>query len=330
MVSLKTYSHLMHLGHKPTEYEIVTTGLHYYTSKGFEVSVPVEEWYGRYQKGSPFACSDWEAFGDPQETTYTKYTTSRKAREIFVDGLFRSIEDTGYDGALSKGWLDILNRVLAPMRYPCHGLQMAASYVAQMGPSGRITIAGLLQAADEIRRIQRLAYRMRALQVVHPDFGQNGRALWQSDALWQPWREAIEQLLVTYDWGEAFVALNLVFKPAFDELFLTHFARLAQRHGDDLLSKVFFSLNEDCQWHREWSRALVRVALQDNDANRSVIQGWTERWTPVVCRAVEAFAPVFEEMPEASRAMSHSEVSQSVHTSLVRDWASMGLDCRLC
>ena len=47
---------------------------------------------------------------------------------------------------------------------------MLAAYIGKMAPSSRITIAASFQAADEMRRVQRLAYRMRQLQVTHPEF----------------------------------------------------------------------------------------------------------------------------------------------------------------
>jgi hypothetical protein len=43
-----------------------------------------------------------------------------------------------------------------------------------------------------------------------------------------------------------------VLKPTFDELFMTQFGRLARAVGDDVLDRIFFSLNEDCTWHRAW------------------------------------------------------------------------------
>jgi hypothetical protein len=57
-----------------------------------------------------------------------------------------------------------------PLRFPGHGLQMLAAYIGKMAPSSGITMAASFQAADEMRRVQRLAYRMRQLQVTHPEF----------------------------------------------------------------------------------------------------------------------------------------------------------------
>ena len=38
------------------------------------------------------------------------------------------------------------------------------------------------------------------------------RQRWEEDGAWQPLREAVENMLIAYDWGEAFVALNLAVK----------------------------------------------------------------------------------------------------------------------
>ena len=78
-------------------------------------------------------------------------------REAFVNGLLDSISDD-YDRGLSPQWMAVLDRVLAPFDIPGHGLQMVAAYIGNMAPSSRITIAATFQAADEMRRVQRLAY----------------------------------------------------------------------------------------------------------------------------------------------------------------------------
>jgi toluene monooxygenase system protein E len=121
----------------------------------------------------------------------------------------------------------------------------------------------------------------------------DSKARWQTDTLWQPLRIAVEKLLICYDWAESFVGLNLVLKPLMDEIFMNHFSDLALREGDYLLGQVFFSLNEDCHWHREWSQALTRMVIEDNSHNSGTIQGWIEKWHPVAARAVQAFAPLF-------------------------------------
>jgi hypothetical protein len=79
MVQQKTFWHLLPQRRMPSEYEIVRSKLllntgEGFTGKRFELDVPLQQWYEQYQQGSPLACSSWEKFRDPRETTYTKYT----------------------------------------------------------------------------------------------------------------------------------------------------------------------------------------------------------------------------------------------------------------
>jgi toluene monooxygenase system protein E len=330
MAQQKTYWHLLQQRRMPSEYEIVTSKLLCYTGEGFtgkrfELDVPLQDWYKRFQQDSPLTCTSWEKFRDPRETTYTRYTEIQRDKEIFVDGILEEIDSSAYDARLSLPWLHVLSRVVAPLRYPGHGLQMLAAYVGQMAPGGRIVITAALQAGDEMRRVQRIAYRVRQLQQLDRGFAIDSKELWQTDSLWQPLRFAVEKLLTCYDWAEAFVGLNLVLKPLIDELFMTHFSDLALREGDHLLGQIFYSLNEDCRWHQEWSRALTRMVMEDNSQNQSTIQAWIEKWYPVAGRAVQAFAPVFEGELESAPMARLAGVAQKLDK-YYRDYLSaMGL-----
>ena len=330
MAQQKTYWHLLQQKRMPTEYEIVTSKLLCYTGEGFtgkrfELDVPLQDWYKRFQQDSPLTCTSWEKFRDPRETTYTKYTEIQKDKEIFVDGILEEIDASSYDAQISLPWRQVLSRVVAPLRYPGHGLQMLAAYFGQMAPSGRIVITAALQAGDEMRRVQRIAYRVRQLQQLHRGFASDSQALWQTDPLWQPLRFAIEKLLICYDWAESFVGLNLVLKPLMDELLMTHLSDLALREGDHLLGQIFYSLNEDCRWHQAWSQALTRMVIEDNSNNRGTIQAWIEKWYPVAGRAVQAFAPVFDGKLESARMAPLEGVAQKLDR-YYRDYLSgMGL-----
>ena len=147
--------------------------------------------------------------------------------------------------------------------------------------------------ANEMRRVQRLTYRMRQLQVTHREFEYATDVAGRPDlaAASRSHRNAPGYMGL----AEALVALQLVLKPAFDELFMTQFGRLARAAGDYVLDRIF-SLNEDCAWHRAWSRSLMLTAIRDTPGSAPVIEGWIENWAPRVSRAVSAFRPIFDEM----------------------------------
>jgi toluene monooxygenase system protein E len=287
---LRTYSHLAGARRRPTSYEVVTTRLHHHVERGLEVDAPAAAWFARHQRGSRWRAAAWDRFVDPRETTYTKYTRLQHAQESFCDGLLASIDDSGYDAALAPEARALLAAALPPLRFALHGFQMIAAYFGHLAPEGRITIAALLQGADELRRIQRIAYRMAQLRRLDPSLGEDSRARFERGEAWRPLREVIEALLVTWDWAEAFVALDVCVKPLVDELFMVELPALAKARGDFMLGQLCASLEEDCRWQRQWTAALAHVALAEPE-NRAAAAAWTAAWAPRAARAVEALAP---------------------------------------
>jgi toluene monooxygenase system protein E len=293
MAGLRTYSHLP-AGRRPTDYEITSSRLHHHVERGFEVQVPAAAWYERHQRGSRWQAPDWELFADPRETTYASYTALQRDQEAFVDGLLGTIDRSTYDRELPPEARALIERAVLPLRFPFHGLQMLAAYVGQMAPSGRITIAALFQSADEMRRVHRLAYRMAQLRALEPlsTFGEDGRARWERDPAWQPLRRLVETLFVTWDWAEAFVALDVCVKPLLDELLLIEVGALARARGDFALGQLLGAFAADAQWHRRWTAALVRVALAARPENGQAYRAWVEAWLPRATEAARAMEPL--------------------------------------
>ena len=62
-------------------------------------------------------------------------------------------------------------------------------------------------------------------------------------------RRAVETLLITYDWGEALVALNVCLKPLVDHLFTREVALGAERQGDHAGAQMPRALAEGGAWH---------------------------------------------------------------------------------
>ncbi len=289
-LELRTYSHLAEQRRIPDEYDLGTTGLLFYPRYGLGPRVPVTAWYERYQQGSPLVCDRWDAFTDARRTTYARYVSLSHERETQAEGLFQAIEATRYDERLDAGWVKVVDRVLGPLRYPVHGLQMVAAYVGSMAPEGRIAVAYLFQSADEMRRVQQLSRRMIQLRDTHPDFGHRAKRDWQEAAEWQPLRELVERLLVTYDFGEAIVALGLCAKPALDALFGPVLGAEASRRGDPMLAALLNGFARDAAWHEDVTRRVVGIALAARKENRAVVDGWIDAWAPRVAAAVAPFA----------------------------------------
>ncbi len=289
----RTYWHLEGAKRVPTPYEVGTSRLLYYGERGFEVENPVADWYRRHQKTAPLAWASLERFRDPRETTYSKYVALAQEREAFVDGLLRSALDSGHDDQLGSEWLTGLEKWLPVLLYPCHGLQMVTAYVGQLAPTSELVVAFAFQAGDDMRRIQRFAYRVKQLEPLSPGFSR-GKERWQSAPEWQPLRRVIEELLVTYDLGEALAALTLVVRPWFDAFFVQHGSRIAEAAGDPLLSRLLFSLHEDCRWHQALSDELWRVLLDGSPAGTDFVTRVLADRNAPMRQALAALEPVWD------------------------------------
>ncbi len=319
MTGQRTYWHLEGQGRLPQHYDIVTSRLLYHRELGFEVATPGAAWLQRHALQSPLR-GTFQAFRDPRATTYASYVELQSEREGFAEQLLQSAEESGYDSALPPPWVDVLEAVLPVLRYPCHALHMLAAYVAHLAPEGRVVVAGAFQAADELRRVQHLARRMRQLQELRPDFGKAALAHWQEHADWQPLRRLLEQLLVTYDFGEAWAALQLVVKPALDELYMVQFAGLARERGDWLWAELAHSLAQDCRWQRDWSDALARAALAEHPDNQAVLSAWIESWAQRVEQALPPLCNLWVIAPERASAYVAEVMAQSR-----KRWRALGL-----
>ena len=307
MSARRTYWHLSALGRKPSDYDIASSELLYHTQRGFEVQTPISAWIQRYQGGSALQSSAWERFRDPRATTYASYVALQHRQEIYVDGVLAAETRTDAEG-LPAEWVRSLDQWLGTLRFPVHGLQMVTAYLGSIAPSGKIAIAAAFQAADDVRRVQRLTQRMVQLERSHRGFGHEARSAWQHAPAWQPLRELIERLLCTYDFGEALVVLNGLVKPCFDGLFMHDLAELARAQHDDTLHKLLGSLYADCSWHAQWSSALLELVVGEGD-NRAAMAGWLERWRPRVAAALAPLVPVLEGAPDAARSRSDSDAS---------------------
>ncbi|HTV21512.1 MAG TPA: hypothetical protein VMG12_22645 [Polyangiaceae bacterium] len=315
----RTYWHLESRGRLPSAYEIATTRLLYYPERGFELPTPIAAWYEQHQRGSRLRGS-WQTFADPLATTYASYVARQHERESFADQVARSIEETGYDRELDPRWLDVLGAVLPVLRYPCHGLHLITCYVGQLAPEGRLVVTCAFQAMDELRRIERLAQRMRQLMEVRPGLGANALLTWERDSAWQPLRRVVERLLVTYDYGRALTEGLLVLAPAFDALFMRGFARLAAERGDRLLFELLSSLDLDCRWHEAWADAFVDAALVEEPHNAEPLCEWIAGAWPAARSALAAAIEPWGVDAERAR-----ELIAEVEAVCTLRWAALGV-----
>jgi len=315
----KTWSRFGNLGRKPNEYEVVTHDMNHTISfpTPLEMGPDVHGnvWLKRHRDGIPLTIADWNAFRDPDQMTYRKYTVVQDQQETYVDGLLAEFTSKNSDGALGLQAVDLLAGVFTPSRYLGHGLQMLSAYVQQLAPSSYIGNAAVFQTADQLRRVQITAYRTRQLADTFPDrhFGQAERAVWEKAPHWQPLRELLEKLLVAYDWHEAFVGTQLVLKPIADHITLLQLARLARAQGDELDALIADNLFKDAERSRRWTAACARFLIAGGDGNRPALLEALARWRALGEAAIDGGAQLLA---------AHGGHAPSIAADARADWAA--------
>lgn len=293
---LKTWSHLASRRRRPTEYEVVSTNLLWSTGNPdtpwtMGGAITMSKWYKKYRNGSPLKSADWESFRDPDQLIYRNYTLIQDGQESFVDGLIEDHSRNEHDSSMPDAWTELLGRAYTPSRYLMHAVQMSSNYLVALSPASAISNCFMFQAGDHLRWLSRVAYRTAELKVAKPSqgFDEAERKHWEQSPEWQGFRELAERVLVAWDWGEQFIALNVVLKSAIDAAFIGALGQAARRSGDTLTGLLLDAQRIDSDRTRRWTSALVNHALESNADNGEVIRGWIAKWNPLGEVAIKTF-----------------------------------------
>ncbi len=280
----KTWSTLGDVTGKPSDCEIVTHNLNHTTGETpLEMGPDVHGnvWLKKYRDDILIKVGNWDAFRDPDRVTYHSYVKMQDTQEAYIDKLLASFtqEDTS-DGRLTNECLQLLLTAMTPCRYLTHVQQMLSAYIQQIAASSYVADCASFQVADQLRRVQRIAYRTRQLGTEHPShgFGSGERATWEEAPSWQPVREAMEKLLLVYEWDEALVAFNLIIRPVCDNLFVNQLSRAARLAGDELDGLLLENLYQDCERHDRWTVAAMNLIVAEDAANRDVLRDFAAKW----------------------------------------------------
>jgi toluene monooxygenase system protein E len=297
----RTFSAFGDVRRMPSEYEIVTHAQNWTLRQNraatFEQnpSSVANLWFLTYRDNSPLKAENWDAYRDPDALTYKAYVNLQAEAETKVHGVL----ETHAEVALDPGSVALLGQLFTPSRYLYHGCQQVEAYIGYMAPSSYITNAAAFATADFLRRVTTVAYRTRELQIASPDsgIGSAERSLWEGHDGWQPARKAIEYALVSYDWGEAFTALNLVLAPTLEDVLLTQLGQVAKSNDDHLTWLLTSFLAEDARRRGRWSRALAEEAVAQRPENRAVLGKWVGRWSVLADDAALGLGKILETAP---------------------------------
>lgn len=311
----KTWSSFGDLGRKPSEYEVVTHNMNHTfradDGQPLEMGPDVQGnvWLREHRDQHIFGVEAWNDFRDPDKLTYRKYCQVQDESETYIDELLKNFTvSKKADASLDAHALQFLSESMTPQRYLGHGQQMLSCYIQQMAPSTYVSNCATFQAADTLRRVQRVAYRTKQLDNENPSFGfgHGERAMWEKDSSWQPVREAIEKLMVEYDFDRAVSGFQLCVKPMLDNLFLNQFAIVARSLGAEVDALIAENLYADSLRHQRWTVDFVKFVIEKNSTGKNELRTLLSEFRSLATVAVEAGSELLSRHANTATAEAYS------------------------
>ncbi|WP_430422549.1 aromatic/alkene monooxygenase hydroxylase subunit beta [Methylibium petroleiphilum] len=239
---------------------------------------------------SSIVMADWYTFKDPRHFYYGVYTMARAKQQEGVDKQFEFAEKRNLLGALDDATRDTLTRVLVPLRHYEWGGNMNNTYCCAYGYGTAVTQACSYAAMDRLGIAQQLSRIGLLLDGSQGSSLDAGKIAWLSDPAWQGVRRVMENLFVTKDWFELFVAQNLVFDGLLYPLVFRHYVDAASPRTGNALAMLTEFIND---WYAEsarWVDATVKTAAEESPANAARLAEWVGMWRDEVLRALGPLA----------------------------------------
>ena len=232
---------------------------------------------------------DWYAFRDPRQYYYGTWTMTRARQQDHMEKNFAFFEKRHLVDVMPEEWRAKVAQLLVPLRHVEYAANLNNTYMAAYGYGTAITQACQYSALDHLGIAQYLS----RIGIVVADGDtvalDEGKQAWVEDEVWQPLRKLCEDLLVTKDWFELYVAQNLVLDGLLYPLAYDRFDTAISQHGGSALAMLTeFAL----EWFGEstrWVDATLKTAAAESDDNKALIEGWANVWGD---RVAEALGPL--------------------------------------
>jgi phenol/toluene 2-monooxygenase (NADH) P1/A1 len=237
---------------------------------------PAFEMYDR--RRTALVMKDWYALKDPRQHYYGSYTIARAKWQEAQERQIDFLEKRNLLVNLPEATREAIIHGLVVLRHYEWGANTNNAHVAAYGWGVAITQAAMMNGMDRLGIAQHLS---KIGLLIDGNSGKSltaAKRLWMDAAEWQGVRREVENMFVTRDWFEVFVAQNLVADGLLYPLF---FQQL-----DALLVSVdgsFLSLIADfpLRWYEEsgkWVDAVIKVAAAESAANQQLLATWVAKW----------------------------------------------------
>lgn len=237
--------------------------------------------------------ADWYAFRDPRQFYYGTWTQARARQQEVAERNYAFVEKRALIDSIEPVQRERICQTLVPLRHLEYAANLNNCYITGYGYGTAVTQATMFAAIDRLGIAQ---YLSRIGLIFDGNSGQSldaAKAAWTEAPVWQPLRRLAEDMLVTKDWFELFVAQDLALDGLLYPLVYERFdADFTRRHGT--VVSILTEFMSD--WYTEtgrWVDATVKTAAAESEANGELLRTWLDHWS---ARAHEALLPLAEQV----------------------------------
>jgi phenol hydroxylase P1 protein len=234
--------------------------------------------------------ADWYGFKDPRQFYYGTYAMVRARQQETME---KSLEFADKRELLQKLPEEVRSRIAAvmlPLRHYEWGANMNNCYCTAYGYGAAITQATQFATMDRLGLAQYVSRIGLLLD------GNQGLSLakakedWLNASTWQGVRRQLENVFVTKDWFEVFVAQNLVFDGLIYPLVYRKFdERICDEAGSAFSTTTEF-MREWFDESSRWVDATIKTAADESAANKEILNAWVSKWSGEFIAAITPLA----------------------------------------
>ena len=285
----RTFDHLAEkLGpdKNPTRYQEATFGLQPEVNQHYRPTWdPEHTLYDRTR--TVIVMEDFDDLTDPRQYYYGTWTIQRGKQQESQEKNFQFVESKQLMAAIGDDIRKQITEFVLPLRHVAWGANTNNNYIAAYGFGAPVTSGATLQMMDHLGIAQYLTRIGLILNDNEPAILDEAMNLWMNAEMWQPLRKTIENMMVTKDWFELFIAQNLVLDGLLYPLLLEKFDSHAVSKGAAGYSMMTEFMSEWFKESSRWVDAVIKAAGKESDANATHLKNWHAAWLPEVSTALQ-------------------------------------------
>jgi propane monooxygenase small subunit len=299
----RQYNYFEPKGRKATHYEDVTVDVQPDPERYL-----LQDWIISFSDGTPtysktwtaLKSSDWHAYRAPdQEWERTHYQ-----RQSTICGMIQNVianaRRAGAPKRFDKAWVKVLQDHVGALKHAEYGLGIALMRAQRYGYTQMVNNAILTNASYKLRLAQDLTLYLAEIALDLEGFDVDaGKTHWMEDPIWQKTRELVETVRGAEDFLEQYFIVNVLFEPLVGELFRSGFVMQMAAAQNDYSTPTVISAAE-ADYERNLANTVELFAIltrdpQHGQANRDIMRGWFDRYSPLATEAAMNLQPIWSQ-----------------------------------